>query len=232
MKKNAPDFYRNVDSIFERQDLFQTVQKWASHELESRGILETNDRRNWMYMMKRLLTSIILDFRLFDAVKASVPNAVGVFSESHDQVLTAAQAAIPREGNKLDLIVRIEKLSMADFSDLTWKRIFELRRNGFIGDFRKRLSKIAELQSGGRPIEMQVMADLWSLVSDVEPHLKRTYATAVIGNLPLPIPLNPAGIIATMEDIKQARDLKKRYGWLFFIQEVQQPLVRTKSPSA
>src|SRR6266700_6695737 len=72
--KNAPDFYRNVDSIFERQDLFQTVQKWASHELESRGILETNDRRNWMYMMKRLLTSIILDFRLFDAVKASVPN--------------------------------------------------------------------------------------------------------------------------------------------------------------
>ena len=167
-----------------------------------------------------------MDFRLFDAVKSLLPAAVGLLSSSHDQVLKAAQAAIPPEEEKLDLIIRVEKLGLADFSSLDWHEIFELRQSGFVEDFRARLSEIASSQSSSRRLESHLLTSLWSLVADVEPNLKRTYATAVIGNLPLPIPLNPVGVLSSMKDIKHNRDLNERYGWLFFIAEAQESLAR------
>ncbi len=45
---DTPRFYRNVDSIFANKDLYDTVQEWASQELKSRGIEESNNRDEWM----------------------------------------------------------------------------------------------------------------------------------------------------------------------------------------
>ncbi len=228
----ADAFYERVDLLVaEKRDvLHQPIYDYSEAYLfDALGVksgedLQGEDLYAWWTGMKRLLGTLLNDFCLFEAIHEIAPGAVGILSGMHGGVLKVAETAIPEAARPLGLIKRMEEMQMADFSRLSWSSIFELRKSGFLADFRGRLAEMAKAQSrGDLDVSVEVLADLWRLVGDVKPNLPRSYITAVVANLPLPIPFlpNPASVGVAISDITKQRKLQRKHGYLFFIQQAR-----------
>ena len=58
----------------------------------------------------------------------------------------------------------------------------------------------------------------------VRPNLPTTVLKAVLGNLPLPIPLNPISLLASAHDVAQAREINASHGWVYFVLDAEERL--------
>lgn len=65
---------------------------------------------------------------------------------------------------------------------------------------------------------------LWALVRMVKTDPKLTICKGIIGNIPLPIPINPVGVVSTIVDIKKERELKKEFEGIFILAELKKYL--------
>lgn len=225
--EDTESFYRKIYNISR-----ESSAKWKIDDLYSSARFkktvglhpDPEDIHTW-YSWK---LTLFLDFCLFDVAKEMFPNAVGLFSDLHKEVIRFATNKVNNEAQEIELITRLETLSIADFAKISWPKIFELRKSEFLANFRHRLSEIANVQaSSSKNIDIEVFSDLWNLMADFRPDLPRSYFTAILGNLPLPIILNPVSLLAAVKDIKKQHTLKKQYGWLFFIQEAKKKQLRT-----
>jgi len=171
--------------------------------------------------MKRLPTSLLMDFRLFDVTREIIPTAVGLASNVHGDVLKAAADYYSSEGKELDLVAELEGKAIPDYANLSWSEIFKLRESGYLSDFRK---MTANLTISSANISPELLGSLWDLVGEVKPNMKRTYVTSIAGNIPLPFP-NPVGVADDIRSMLKEDQLKEWYGWLFFIQEARRKVL-------
>jgi len=221
-------FYKDIENIGNEPRARQkAAYRDASEQLlrlvgkgESVRKLQGRDLEIWWDDMKRLPFAFLSDFRLFEATHEILPEAVGILSDMHDKILAASKPSVPQAMVNLGLMTRLENLSYADFGQLSWRGIFELRESGLLGDFRDYLAQFVGGQSSGQvEVDAELLRELWSLVRDVEPNLPRTYLSALAGNIPFPTALNPVSVLLSANEIRKKRRLKKRYRWLFFIQQ-------------
>jgi hypothetical protein len=111
--------------------------------------------------------------------------------------------------------------------DLAWERIIELRSSRFLNAFRAKLGELDRLIRDGQKagdiraiVDELERDDLRELARLVEPNAKSAWAKAVAANLPLPIPLNPVSVALSAIDVKASYDRQQRFGWLYFLLEV------------
>lgn len=128
----------------------------------------------------------------------------------------------------IEILKDVIEKNLPDFSKMTIKEILELRSEGTISDFRKRIRELSTVAvKTERPIEIrelvdqELMRDLWALAKDVRPNIPVATLRATISNIPLPVP-NPMGIIDSAYSIYEGVKLKRKYGWLFFIAEMRE----------
>ena len=111
--------------------------------------------------------------------------------------------------------------------ELSWERVFELRSSHFLDAFRAKLGELDRLvrnSQDGRNVRALVeeleRQDLRELARTVKPDIRSAWAKAVISNVPLPIPLNPVSVVQSALDVKATYDRQQRFGWLYFLLEV------------
>jgi hypothetical protein len=116
---------------------------------------------------------------------------------------------------------------MPSLGETPWEQIFDLRVSPFITAFR---AKLAELRSayvtGDARAAEQLMSeverrDLRELARTVQPAPKAAILKAIVSNLPLPIPLNPASVVLSIGDVQNQFDRFERFGWLYFLLELE-----------
>jgi hypothetical protein len=110
--------------------------------------------------------------------------------------------------------------------NLSWERLFELRSSPFLDAFRQKMAELDRLvKEGGDERDARAIVeelernDLRELARTVTPDTQKAWAKAVMSNVPLPIPINPASVALSAIDVKTIYDRKQRFGWLYFLLE-------------
>jgi hypothetical protein len=151
-----------------------------------------------------------------------------ITSEREDALIAERlQAQQPVEGFNAFLSTMESKLP--NFSDLSWERAIELREHQYLSSFRSKLRAVQQA------VKTQSASDVASMITDLEGHdlkeiarltkpsMKSTVVKAVLGNIPLPIPLNPVSVYSSSTEIANARKMTRQFGWLYFLLDVEQP---------
>ncbi len=154
-------------------------------------------------------------------------------SDSYSFVANDREIEVVREvfgnanpGPHIDLFGDVMSAIVPDVSDLSWGRILELRQNPYLESFRR---KMAELQNTVRRddqttireiVQEMERRDLRELARVTRPAAASSLFKAVVSNLPLPIPINPASIGLSVLDAIQAYQRRQRYGWIYFVLEL------------
>lgn len=109
-----------------------------------------------------------------------------------------------------------------DFDSLSWGEVIDLRGDKYLKAFRETVFGIATTSGDLDPaLVSKVQGDLWELVADAKPNVARTFLSGFLGNLPSPTVLNPIGVASAVEDVIEARKLEKKYGHIFFINNMR-----------
>ena len=61
------------------------------------------------------------------------------------------------------------------------------------------------------------LRDLREFAKMFRPNPSRTTFESILGNLPLPIPINPLSLAMASRDVKKARKAADTFGWLYFL---------------
>jgi hypothetical protein len=118
-------------------------------------------------------------------------------------------------------------LALPDIHEVPWNTILELRQKPFLAEFRGKLSELDDIlqtddQRSARELLREVeLQDLRALAVATKPSPALSTLKAIVGNIPLPIPVNPASLGISIADTVAARKLKARFGWLYFLFELQ-----------
>lgn len=115
------------------------------------------------------------------------------------------------------------ELIVPDFDAYSWNEILELRNDDNIKAFRMVIYGLLQKNNNiDRMLFKKILSDLWSLVTDVKPNVRQTILEAIGSNLPSPIGINPIGIATSLRDICEANCLKRKFGHIFFVQQLKE----------
>jgi hypothetical protein len=192
-----------------RTHTFDGVRAIPDEELERFAF----PRRGSDYKVRGALgMQIVKDIALPSFVERWIDNPVGLLTPLHHRVLANL---LNRQRQPIDVIRELDADGVIDFGALSWREILRLRRSGFRDDFRGRLEEIAATDD---PAGAAAWGDLWKFARESVPSPGRTLVTGILGSLPLPF-FNPVGLAATVAQAQRDGELRRDYGWLFFILE-------------
>lgn len=170
--------------------------------------------------------SISGDFQVLQEASTKFEHFSGLFSEIHEIAFRNTYGKDNIKLNHTNVINELEQINHFDFGTLTWDEIIELRKSGFIKDFRENLfTWIQEYQTTSDSAIFQKNLNRFiddakfDFIEKKKPNITKTSLLGFIGNLPAIIPVNPIGIANSINDIRNEIKTKKEYGWLFFIQK-------------
>lgn len=105
-------------------------------------------------------------------------------------------------------------------SGIHWDDVSELRSSPFLVNFRM---KFASLTAKHRMSELmrEYYAALEELAKVYQPSVGREATIGILGNIP-GLPLNPIAVGASLASVKQAAEVRKRFGWVFFMREARE----------
>jgi hypothetical protein len=181
--------------------------------------------------MGALSETLWFEFKWFFNIKRMLPAASGILTSIHEKVLTTVGTSLPSNTSSMSTIHTLKELELPDFSKLSWRDILNLRYDDFVNEFRQKLAKLTEEFYHDGDIDRakkQIMNDIWNLISDVRPNVKRTILDGILGNLPFPFIINPLSLASSANAIESQQNLKREYGWLFFIQKAKEASQKAK----
>ena len=110
-----------------------------------------------------------------------------------------------------------------DLSNYSWDRIVELRHHPFFDKFREKITALnfqldlGESESVCEIVEEIARKDMIEMIRMFRPDPSMSVIKALASNIPLPIPLNPASALFSVQDVKRQAELSRKYGWLYFM---------------
>ncbi|WP_133255962.1 hypothetical protein [Rhodopseudomonas palustris] len=106
------------------------------------------------------------------------------------------------------------------FNGLSWDDVAELRQSDYLKAFR---TKFFQLSNAGRSSRiMDEYRDALERLADYcRPKVGRNVLLGVLGNIPLPIPINPISIGSSVQTVAKDLRMKSEFGWAFFVRDVQ-----------
>ncbi len=208
---------------FREDDLWTGIHSDRFVSFVSRLVDDDDSLTDKWEMKKFFIGSIDSDYRLLRAITRDFDDCTALLSEIHEQaVLATFGTPTP---NPDSVLRRVADLNTFDFAQLSWSQIFRLRESGFVTDFRKKIAEWVmkygmsdDLASFQQSLAKMVDEAKYDLIGAVEPNVRGTILSAIGGNLPSPIGVNPISLFGSVRDTMKQHSLKKKFGWLFFIQ--------------
>ena len=187
---------------------------------------------------KFLIGSLNSDWNLFRIVEGKFHSFSGLLTPLHAEAVRNTWGTNP--SNPAAVSELATQCLGFDFSQLSWVDIVRLRESGFANDYRKIVAEwaLAGGQDDRAEIKNQIAEAIKyaqaSIIRSAEPNLSKTALSAFGSLAPVPNPLSAAhGVISGVRDLLRTHQLKKRYGWLFFVnqalsihQEASDPIER------
>jgi hypothetical protein len=124
-------------------------------------------------------------------------------------------------------------MSLPDLTAVSWETILGLRSSPLLDAFRRKLGELQDMLPNGneneirdllREVELQ---DLRALAISAKPRPGLASLKGIIGNVPLPLPINPASLGFSIVDTVVEHRRKKQFGWLYFLFELQDAVAAT-----
>lgn len=129
-------------------------------------------------------------------------------------------------GATFNLFEEVAQFRLPRLKELPWNRVAELRHHRFLENFRRAISTMQkELREGSAKGASELFAELEKkqlkeLLSLLTPSPLKATARGVLSNLPLPIPVNPAGLLDAIQSVVQQRHIADKFGWIYFLYDV------------
>jgi hypothetical protein len=184
--------------------------------------------REHMEELKYYIGTISSDFQILSESIKHFDTFSALFSEIHEEAFKATYNQVESKTQNKRVISSIESINHFDFGKLSWDEIIILRKSDFLKDFRKKIFEWTnEYLTLNNQQEFQLKIDKYiedakfEFIEKQQPKLFKTILTGITGNIPLPIPVNPVSVLASVQQIKNEMNNKKDYGWLFFIQKAR-----------
>ena len=129
------------------------------------------------------------------------------------------QYAAPKD---VETFSSVASARIPDMSELSWGKVVELRMHPNLQAFRRHLGGVQQT------IEASPNVDRTALVQSLEidalrefavaakPSVRMSTLKAIVGNFPMPLPINPASVAIGMADVARDVKLAKKFGWLYF----------------
>lgn len=120
--------------------------------------------------------------------------------------------------------------ALPDLGSLTWSQALELRAHPMHQSFRAKCLEVSELLDAGittdaaRLLTDALQFSLREIVRRVRPNIGTTMLKAVLGNVPLPFPVNPVSVLASAQEVAQQRAIAATHGWVYFILDAEERL--------
>jgi hypothetical protein len=122
------------------------------------------------------------------------------------------------------------KLHVPDFGKIPWAGIFELRKDKRIGAFRKHLDRLAVASDQVTSVE-RATQELWKAVEPITPGVPETVIEGTVSNFPLPLPLNPLSLGASLVAIIRRVVWRRANRWFTFVHKMRSLAAGTTTPS-
>jgi len=175
---------------------------------------------------KFYVANINFEFKLFKVMNKYFEQCSGFFTELHEAAALATFGNI--ESNPEKTLRILTDINIFDFASLHWKDIFTLRKDQFAQDFRSFIAEWSELyrdnpteESFQGKISAFIENSNYDFIEKNTPKISRTILSGIASNIPLPLPVNPIGILNALKTTKDEIELKNKFGWLFFIQRAR-----------
>jgi hypothetical protein len=183
-----------------------------SYTRECNALVEmaTGSARAWLHLQSRSPCSLIA----FNEVEEyAMARLVGM--GNHD------------EFRSIDSIYSPVELFVPSIGELPWTAINDLRKDGRIGSFRRWLTSSGSKIPASKD---EALEELWDAFGELRVSTGGEVVKGILGNLPLPIPVNPAGLALSGQSIVSSRRFDRRRGWLMFIHSMRS--ASSKTPKA
>lgn len=126
------------------------------------------------------------------------------------------------EKNNKDDIVEFVDMALPNLKNMSFEKIIEMRNHPYLESFRTTLGELYQNMKDIDKLNVQeviselVNKNIKEVFSLFKPSISKQAIKGIVCNLPMPIPVNPLSIIASMGDVAKDIKLKNTYGWLFF----------------
>ncbi|HGF7479365.1 TPA: hypothetical protein AB5B17_003700 [Vibrio mimicus] len=214
---NCWDFVDDV-SVFQEQvqtaishETMNDIFMYAHKQEMSEGEFIHNDR------FKQLCGDMWHELQVYTAFKGYEPSIAGNLSNDLGRLFSSYSDS---EGFTVSELSN-NSLHIPDFGSFSWEQIMELRKDRNISRFRSKIASIygQSPSHGVNELDGNTVKGLWNIAEYAKPKLWQTVLTAIVTNLPLPLPV--AGVISSLHDGSNKIDITHSHGWVFFIQSAR-----------
>lgn len=144
------------------------------------------------------------------------------FVTNEREATVAERYFVRSENRSFEIFRHFSGLRIPDLTQLTWEKVWELRGHPQLDAFRRKL----EIASGkdtslkepavAQAFEADFRASLEEFAELCRPAPCIALGKAVVSNLPLSIPINPASLALGVKEVSDAVNRSREYGWMFF----------------
>jgi hypothetical protein len=124
------------------------------------------------------------------------------------------------KGKNDDCLKQIIELEIPDFGKIPWSAIFKLRKDKRIESFRNHIDRIS-FEKNEKSAAKCALDEICAAVSDISPNVRRVALEGAVSNIPLPIPVNPLSLGASLVALVRSITYQKKNMWLTFVQQLR-----------
>lgn len=172
--------------------------------------------------------TVSMDFQVLTEASMKFSDFSGLYSELHEKAYIATYGTNRYISKNNNVINSVEDINHFDFGTLSWDEIIILRKSEFVNDFRKKVwewtqkfntdTSSAEIEA---KIDKYIDDAKFDFIEKRKPNLIKSILTGILGNIPLPIPINPISIYSSGQQVLSDYKSRKEFGWLLFIQKAR-----------
>jgi hypothetical protein len=225
-KKSVYQHPKHDDSMWGGENASDYIEFVSDYYLKKVGKNSISELERHEYKeLQGYVGSISSDFQILSHAKEISKDFSALFSEVHEKAFRHTYQNEERF-DKGDIIREMEKINFIDFGGLSWDEIIILRKSEFIKDFRLKIFdwttdflKTKDVVKFQYDLNKFINDAKFDFIERKKPNLKTTSILGILGNIPLPIPVNPISIANSVKEIRDEIKIKKDFDWLFFIQK-------------
>lgn len=204
------------------QFIMEYVQKKNGYD---KPVIQSREHKK---ELEYYIGTISMDFQILTEASLKFTNFSGLYSEIHEKAFKATYNKDINATKEKKVINTVETINHFDFGTLTWDEIIVLRKSGFVNDFREKIFEWTEEYKNGvdnlaveQKIDKFINDAKFDFIEKRKPNFIRSLLTGILGNIPLPIPINPISVLSAGEQIINDKKINKEFGWLMFIQKTR-----------
>jgi hypothetical protein len=122
------------------------------------------------------------------------------------------------------------ELALPDWGSISWEQIHSLRQSAEVAGFRRAVESFSQASKDlddlriAERIQTEFVSQLLAFVREHRPSPVAKGVVGLIGNVPLPIPVNPLSVAQALADVYKDWRSRKKYGWVLLLSRLVESL--------